>query len=128
MTDDEFLRAFLSGRLHEFHHRDHLRLTWIVITRHGAVKAPGMISSGIRQFAAHHGQGEKYHETMTRFWVDIVSHCIRAGKVRSFDHLLAEFPMLLDKSLPLRHWSKGTLFGPAARLEWVDPDILPMPA
>jgi hypothetical protein len=38
MTDDDFLRAFfdLSPPHSGFHHRDHLRLAWLVAGRHGA--------------------------------------------------------------------------------------------
>jgi hypothetical protein len=68
MTDDEFLTAFHACTLSEFHHRDHLRLTWLVVTRTGVESAPTLISEGIQRFTAHHGQTDKYHETMTQFW------------------------------------------------------------
>jgi len=37
MTDDEFLQAFATATLanEQFHHRDHLRLTWLLLHRPG---------------------------------------------------------------------------------------------
>ena len=38
LPDDEFLRAFFGLTLanSEFRHRDHLRLAWLAVRRHGA--------------------------------------------------------------------------------------------
>ncbi len=42
MTDNEFLAAFESGVIPpgEFHHQDHLRLTWLVLRRDGIAGGP----------------------------------------------------------------------------------------
>jgi len=34
--------------------------------------------------------------------------------------------LLLDKGLPMRHWSRAAMFGPEARVRWVDPDLVPL--
>lgn len=131
MTDDEFVHAFLSGDLPpaQFHHRDHLRLSWCLIRQHGTEAATQMITTGIQQFAAQHGQAEKYHETLTRFWVRIVGHLIEARPdITEFPTLLATFPRLLDKDLPYRHWRRETMGSATARAEWVEPDLLALPA
>lgn len=131
MTDDDFVTAFLSGSLPptQFHHRDHLRLTWALVRLTGVEAAMKRITSGIRYFATQHGQAEKYHETMTRFWVLLVGHMVAARPdITTFDEFLAAFPMLLDKDLPYRHWRRETMFSPDARARWVEPDILALPA
>ena len=111
MTDDDFVAAFLSGRLSPvaFHHRDHLRLAWCLIRESGVEAGhQGMIAGGIRHFATQHGQAEKYHETLTQFWVRTVSHLIDVRPdIAVFDQFLAAFPQLLDKALPYHHWSRG---------------------
>jgi hypothetical protein len=128
MDDDDFLKAFRRCDLTEFHHRDHLRLTWLTVTRWGGDAAPNMIRDGIQGFARHHGQSAKYHDTITRFWVALIRHMVeQRSSGDSFDSFLAAFPMLLDKSLPLRHWTRDTLFSDAARAGWVPPDVAPMP-
>lgn len=131
MNDDEFVRAFLSGALpnERFHHRDHLRLAWLLTRQLGTVEATRAISSGIRRFAAHHGHAAKYHETMTLFWARIVGHLVEhRPDIADFETFLAAFPMLLDKDLPYRHWRRETMSGATARAQWVEPDLLALPA
>jgi hypothetical protein len=130
-ADDAFVVAFLTGSLppQQFHHRDHLRLAWVLVRLTGVDEAARRITSGIRYFATLHGHGEKYHETMTRFWVRIVAHAVAARpEISTFDAFLAAFPLLLEKDLPYRHWRRVTMASPAAREQWVEPDIQALPA
>src|SRR5579859_7590804 len=118
MNDDDFVRDFLAGTLPatQFHHRDHLRLAWRLTRQMGLEDATHTITAGIRQFATQHGQADKYHETLTQFWVRIVNYhlqiCPDTGEFVSF---LAAFPQLLDKELPNRHWRRETIGSVAAR-------------
>jgi hypothetical protein len=131
MTDAEFVAAFLSGALAptSFHHRDHLRLAWCLIRQWGTSAATGTIRDGIRAFATRHGQAEKYHDTLTRFWVRLVGHLVDAHpEIATFDGFLMAFPHLLEKDLPYRHWSREAMWGQAARAVWVEPDLLALPA
>jgi hypothetical protein len=112
MTDDEFLHAFTTGTLpnDQFHHR------------------PEAIVSGIRHFAGVHGQGPRYHETMTRFWIWFVDHAMRVRpEVSSFEEFVTIFPMVLDKTLPFRHWTREKMMSSAARTAWVEPDLQALP-
>lgn len=131
MTDDDFVSAFLHGSLppQQFHHRDHLRLTWCLVRRDGEKAATSEIATGIREFATRHGQAGKYHETLTRFWIRIVGHMVAARpEIADFETFLAAFPQLLDKNLPYRHWRRETMWDAAARQAWVAPDLLALPA
>jgi hypothetical protein len=131
MTDDEFVTAFLSGSLpnSQFHHRDHLRLAWVLVRLTGEEQAMKRVTSGIRYFATQHGQAEKYHETMTRFWVLPVGHMVaERPDITTFDEFLVAFPMLLEKDLPYRHWRRETMLSPDARAHWIEPDIQALPA
>ncbi len=130
MTDDDFVGAFLSGMLPptSFHHRDHLRLAWCLIRQSGIDAATGTITGGIRRFATQHGQADKYHETLTQFWVRIVGHQIDARPdIKAFELFLETFPQLLDKGLPRRHWRPETMQSQSARAQWVEPDLLALP-
>ena len=130
MTDDDFVRAFLDGSLPptEFHHRDHLRLSWVLVRQRGVAPAAGAITGGIQRFATQHGQTQKYHETLTRFWVHIVGHMVEARPdISDFPAFVAAFPQLLDKDLPYRHWRRETMNTPAARAQWVEPDLVALP-
>lgn len=129
MDDDEFLHAFFRGAManQRFGHREHLRLAWLAIERHGAEAAEDVVGDGLRHFAAAHGRSERYNETLTRFWVRLVAHVrlARAG-IQSVEDAADAFPILLDSRLPLRHWSASVLFGEAARRGWCEPDLLPL--
>ena len=129
-ADNAFVEAFLTGTLspQQFHHRDHLRLAWTLVRLTGMDEAMRRITGGIRYFATLHGHAEKYHETMTRFWVRIVAHAVAArSDITTFDEFLAAFPLLLEKDLPYRHWQRETMASPVARAQWVEPDIQALP-
>ena len=128
-ADEQFLAAFEAGKIanQDFHHRDHLRLAWIQIRRLGLEQASDAVTGGIRRFAAHHGHANRYHETMTRFWVRVVGMGINRHTTLAFDDLLAAEPHLLDKNLPYRHWSRERMGSDEARRHWVEPDTRPIP-
>ena len=129
-ADEQFLAAFEAGKIanQDFHHRDHLRLAWIQIRRLGPDRAADTVAGAIRRFAAHHGHADRYHETMTRFWVRVVGMGITLHPTLSFDDLLAAEPHLLDKNLPFRRWSRERMGSDEARRGWIEPDIRLMPA
>jgi hypothetical protein len=130
LSDDEFLRAFFSLTLpnSEFRHRDHLRLTWLAVRRHGGEMAEEVVTAGIRRFAEHNGHAALYHDTMTRFWVRLVAHAVAARpEIAAFDDFLEAFPLLLDKRVFLRHWSQEAMFAADARAGWRAPDLVPLP-
>jgi hypothetical protein len=130
LPDDEFLHAFFGLTLanSEFRHRDHLRLAWLAVRRHGAGAAEDVVIGGIRRFAQHHRHGPAYHDTMTRFWVRLVAHAVSdRPEIEDFDAFLAAYPLLLDKNTPLRHWSRDAMFGAEAREEWREPDLVALP-
>jgi hypothetical protein len=132
MTDDEFLRAFFELKLPNsaFHHRDHVRLAWLAVRRHGERAGEQVVADGIRRFAAAHGHGDRYHDTITRFWVRLVAHAARHapfGAEHDLDALLGAHPLLLDASAPLRHWSREALFSDEARRAWREADLVALP-
>lgn len=129
-SDQQFLAAFEAGQIsnQNFHHRDHLRLAWIQIRRLGVERASDTVAGAIRQFAAHHGHADRYHETMTRFWLCVVGLGINRHPALAFDDLLAAEPHLLDKNLPFRHWTRERMGSDEARRQWVEPDLRLIPA
>ncbi len=128
MEDGEFLRLFHDGNLsgEEFRHRGHLRLAWLVLSKHSRTKAESIVADEIRRFAIANGSSSRC--TLTRFWVHLVGHAMaNAPKARSIDELLARFPFLLEKGLPFKHWRGETLNSDQARARWVEPDLVPLP-
>jgi hypothetical protein len=128
MTDQEFLRAFLRGWPpgDRFGHREHLRIAWLVIERHGAEMAAEIVGDRLRQMAIAQGMAPLYNETMTRFWIRFIAHVRDATGALTVDEAIERVPLVLDKGLPMRHWSRTAMFGPDARAGWVEPDLAPL--
>lgn len=128
MTDEEFVEAFETCRLPKelFHHRDHLRLTWIYLRKYGSVTARVRIAESIRRFATHLGVPEKYHETITVAWFRLVQHA--ASKSVPFEDMLLASPDLLDQSVLSKYYSKDLLQSAKARACFVEPDLQALPA
>jgi len=130
MDDRDFLSLFHDANLpsEEFRHKGHLRLAWLVLSHHRMDQAESIVAREIQRFALANGAPNRYHHTLTRFWVRVVGHAMdNAPEARSIDELLARFPFLLDKSLPFCHWYGETFNSDRARAGWVEPDLAPLP-
>jgi hypothetical protein len=130
MEDGEFLASFHDGTLppSEFKHKGHLRLAWLVLKNHELAEASRIVSHEIRRLATSQGAQGRFHETLTRFWVYMVKHAMEnSADVNSIDGLLEDFPFLLEKDLPYRHWSRDIFDSSAARASWIPPDLSPLP-
>lgn len=128
--DEAFVAAFEGGAIanQRFHHRDHLRLAWVQIQRHGLDRATESVTSMIRHFAAHHGSADRYNDTMTRFWLRVVGIATGRHPELRFDALMEAEPHLLEKTLPFRHWSRELIMANEAKQRWTEPDLLPIPS
>jgi hypothetical protein len=124
VSDGEFARAFEACEISnaDFHHRDHVRLAWIYLRRYDAEAADRRITDAIRNFAAHHGKLDKYHQTMTIAWMRLVSP---AAALASFDAVTGAFPRLLDKQYLREFYSDDLLSSDAAKKTFVEPDKRP---
>ncbi|MGW3043550.1 hypothetical protein ACWC9T_26680 [Kitasatospora sp. NPDC001159] len=121
---DELLREVMADA-ERFGHRQHVRLTWLAVRRHGATAALDLVCEGIRRTATRAGTPQKFHVTMTRAWVELVAH--HAEGAADFEEFAARHPELLDQRLLDRHYRPGTLADERARTAWVEPDLTPFP-
>ena len=131
MTDDAFVLAFEKCELpaEAFRHREHLRLSFIYLRRHGFDGARVRISEVIRRYALHNGAAQKYHETITIAWLRIVQGAmanVPAGA--SFEDMLRAFPELLNKGVLMEFYSSELLATDRARGAFVEPDRKSLPA
>jgi hypothetical protein len=130
-ADDEFLEAVETCTLPNaaFHHRDHVRLAWIYLCRFGYEAGSERMAASIRRYAAHHGAFEKYHETITRAWMDLVQHAMgRMTQSAAFDAFIAANADLADPLALNAYYSPELLASVAARREWVPPDLRSLPS
>ncbi len=114
---------FLKDR---FDHRQHVKFAWAVLSEHGTDVAERIIADEIRGFADINAPG-RYHETLTRFWVQVVAHTRALGDGDDFDTHVEQFPILMEKRAPWKHYSADLLGSSAARAEYVMPDLHPLP-
>ena len=107
MSDAAFARAFERGEIAntDFRHASHLRLALAYLDESNSVdEAAERMASALRRFAAAAGHPEKYHHSVTLFWMQMVAR-------------------LLDKNLPLAYYSRERLWSDAARAGWLEPDL-----
>ena len=71
---DALMAEVLAGSGGRFSHRQHVQLTWLAVRRFGMPAAIGLVSDGIRRTARYAGAPQKYHETISRAWVELIAH------------------------------------------------------
>src|SRR5690348_13211822 len=118
----------ITGPDGDFRHRQHINLAFVAVRRYGMPEATTRICDWIQRIARYERAPQKYHHTVSRAWVEIVSHHAGADPdCADFDTFAARHPALLDKRLLSRHYRSSTLADAAARRGWVAPDLLPFP-
>ena len=124
-TDAEYLQAAHAGAP-RLGHREHVRLAWLVVRDEGPGPGGDRVARILRHLAELHGEGDRYHETLTRFWIRLVAHAIEVEPgIDDFDLFVERFPLLLDGAIVKKHWTVETL--ESARAAWVEPDVLALP-
>jgi hypothetical protein len=128
MNDAQFLQGFEQAHLPAFKHYEHIRMAWLYLRRDDWEEGYQHIQKGLKHLSDKHGQSQKYHETITRFWALLVYHCIQAKpELEDFDSFIRAYPFLVDKTSISRHYSDERLFSAESRASWLEPDLLPMP-
>jgi hypothetical protein len=130
-SDREFRAAFEAGTYApaDFSHRAHVRLAYVYLADNHRDLALERYRAALLGFLSHHGiPASKYHETLTRSWILAVHHFMhRSPEAASADDFIERNPLLLDSKIMLTHYSAGLLFSDAARAEFVEPDLDPIP-
>jgi hypothetical protein len=128
-ADLELLEHFEARTLAHaaFRHREHVRLTWIYLTREPADVVANRLCRSLLALATSHGVPDRFHHTLTVAWVRIIDAARRAHPGLRFDALVERCPFLLDKDAPLAFYTRERLYSEAARKLWVDPNLKPLP-
>lgn len=129
--DVEFARQFDAGQLPpgDFDHRAHLRLAYVHLATHGPERALATFRDSLQGFLRRNQvDPAKYHETLTRAWLQAVWHFMqRAGDTQDGSDFLQRSEALHDPRVMLTHYSREALFGDEARKRFVEPDLEPIP-
>lgn len=117
----------------EWTHRAHLTVALWYASHHAPAEALDRMRSGILRLNQAHGvpttPTRGYHETITRFYMRVVAHHVRAEAAPGdwAERANRLYHRLGARDLPLRHYSEARLKSPAARAGWVEPDLRPLP-
>jgi hypothetical protein len=129
MTDAELTRALKRGEIanQDFHHASHLHIAWVYLLESSSVRqAADKMRDTLRRFAVAAGKPEKYHETITLFWVHLFSRAYGRSRGERLEDIVHANPQLLEKNFPLVYYSAERLFSHEARTSWVEPDLKPL--
>jgi hypothetical protein len=128
---ESLVEAFESCTLprEEWTHRAHLTVALCYLLRHDKEEATVLIRKGIKRFNGAKGiittERSGYHETITLFYIHIVSKHLRETRaeisiVNLMNQLMEKYG---EKSLPLEYYSKERLMSVEARATWLEPDL-----
>jgi hypothetical protein len=130
MTDVELTRALERGEIanESFHHLSHLHVAWVYLSESSSVdQAAAKMRETLRKFAAAAGMSEKYHETITLFWIRLLGRIRAMNFSERLEEIVQANPRLVEKNFALDYYSPERLFSDNARTSWVDPDLKPLP-
>ena len=115
--------------LAEFNHRAHLRLAYVYLSEHDSDTALQLMRRALLAFIEFHGVDvSKYHETMTRAWINAVRHFMeKTPRAETFDEFTDKNPRMLDSKIIMTHYSAEVLFSDEARAKFIEPNRDPIP-
>lgn len=129
LSDNDFLRKFKETSLDPsvFTHEAHLRLAYLHLSSSDLYVAISSVCEQIKKFDAVHGDGTKYHHTLTVAAVYAVNHFIHITHAKDFEGLIVHSPQLKSrfKDLILTHYSPSIFNNIHAREHFVPPDLAP---
>lgn len=133
VDDDALLSAFAASVLTaaEWTHEAHVRTAFLFASRFDLDEAHLRLRAGIIRLNERHGLLESsargYFETLTRCWIVRVEDARRRSGATTSQELIARCPELMDRMLPLRHYTRERLMTVHARSVFVEPDLEPLP-
>ena len=111
-------------RLEEFTHERHLTVACWYLSIGPHAEALKRMRAGLQRFIAHYGK-EGYHETITRFWMELLDGYL--------DGLPRDMPLDAKvkgaveqfgrKDVLFAHYTRERVMSETARREWVEPDL-----
>jgi hypothetical protein len=129
MNDQEFLTAFEARTLDEFHHRDHIKITYLYLRRYPLDEAIAKVRTGLQALAVAWSApvddlDKGYHETMTQAWIRLVHLTLSDwGAAESSDAFCDQQPQLMQKTRLELFYSRERLMTWEAKREFVEPDL-----
>ena len=134
MDDETLLAQFEAGTwpLDQWHHRAHIKIAYLYLSRHSLAAATKKVCSGIRAYNAAQQMPESlirgYHETMTQAWLRLVYLTIcEFGPEAGADEFVDQHNQLLSKRALLLFYSSDLIMSAEAKHRFVEPELAPLP-
>lgn len=109
-----------------FDHEAHVRVAWLFITELGAGAGKDRFAAALRSLTAALGVPDKYHDTVTVFYLDLIARRSAVQPGQSWDEFRSSNTDLFDPGLLARHYSRDLLASDEARERYVEPDLSPV--
>ena len=113
--------------LPEFTHARHLTVACWYLCTLSREESMEQMRRGLQAFIAHHGK-QGYHETITRFWMEILAddlgRCARYATVP--ERINAALQRHNNKDVLYSYYSRDRVMSDEARSGWVEPDLRPI--
>ena len=108
----------------EFKHADHLTVALWYLAHLPHTAAITRMRDSLVRFTAHH-QVTGYHETITLFWMKLVSAFLKQADRSEPLHVKANrmLKSFASSKLILEYYSETLLYSTTAKTDWVDPDL-----
>lgn len=116
----------------EWNHQAHLTIALWYLNLYDEQEAINRVRQGIQRYNEAMGikttKDSGYHETLTLFWVRVVSHYLSVNQEKSFipEMVNAIYENYNDRYLPFQYYSRDLLMSWSARSGWVEPDLKPL--
>lgn len=110
----------------EFPHQSHLTVAVWYLRRLTFDQATERMRSGLYRFLDHHGIGrQKYHETLTIFWMKVISRFMKEldPELSLLEVTNNVLERLADSHLPNDYFSPVRRNSAEARVRWLEPDL-----
>ena len=129
-SDDDLLTSFHNSALnhHQFNHRAHVRVAYLIVLQHGLPEAVRVMREGLKRLNIAHGSPNTlmrgYHETITvTYLTAIYNRCKLAAVPTTSSEFCNRHPELLDKQFPLQFYSPERLWSWEAKERYLAPDL-----
>ena len=128
-TPDVDLAAFEAAAVDPdaFDHAAHVYVAWLYLRRMSLHDAIGRYTRALRQLTDRLGVRDKYHETITWFFLITVAERMAADDAPDWPAFAARHPDLVAGGMPFvaRRYSRERLGSSLARRQFVLPDRAP---
>jgi hypothetical protein len=125
---EDVVRGFESCQTgkEQFPHRSHLTVAVCYLRESKFDQASEKMRTGLYRFLDHHGVGrQKYNETVTLFWMKMISRFMKAlgPEPTLLEVANSVIESFADSRLVQKYYSPERLNSAEARMGWIEPDL-----